>query len=115
MTAFTPTVRNVLKLWRWASGPRDSDVVRMDWATEYTQAEALRWLRSRVDDRILRGMPMTSEHPYAYPYPRGRKWESEYQLRQERDGWVSKRLPGVPPLSPSRRFATPEIHRRLGP
>ena len=100
-TYYTHTMRNVLALYRWATGPASPLTVQIDWATTYTQAQARAFLLRCVMVRCNRGLLMT-----------GRKWGRDYQVSLQRDARIIRdaahriRWAGSGP-------ATPELARRF--
>lgn len=110
MTDYTPTIRNVLNLWRWANGPATDATVRIDWATSYNQSEVKRFLAGALNSRINRGAPVAGNQR-DYPAPAWRKLDSDYQITLRRD--AEKVRTGRGGLNPWRLFELPEISRRL--
>ena len=103
-TYYTHTMRNVLTLYRWATGPTSPLTVRMDWATTYTQAQARAFLRRCIMARCNRGLPMT-----------GRRWDGDYQAALRRDARIIRdaarriRWPGSGPSTPELRARFPAV------
>lgn len=110
MTNYTPTIRNVLKLWRWANGPATDETVRIDWATEYTQEQAHRFLMEALHRRLTLGAPVTGKRR-DFRLPAWRKLDDNYQIRLRRD--AEKVRTGRGALNPYRLFELPELSRRL--
>ena len=101
---YTHTMRNVLTLYRWATGPASPLTVQMDWATTYTQTQARAFLRQCIMVRCNRGLAMT-----------GRKWEPEYQTTLMRDTRIIRdaarriRWGGSGPATPELRTRFPAV------
>lgn len=107
---YKPTARNVLRLWRWATGKPDARRVPIDWMTAFTQVEALRFLRDRLHSRINAGCSILDKR---VPGPVGRHYDADFQLRLWRDGQTAKGETKWR-LNPTRRWQTDYVHKRLG-
>lgn len=58
-TYYTPTVRNVLRIYRWVSESSAPGNITMDWAVTFTKDQAREWLRKRLHEKINRHVIQT--------------------------------------------------------
>lgn len=112
---YSPTIHNVLALWRFARGDHpEATRVRMDWCTLYTREETRRFLLSCLEHRLLFHNPICASY-FIETKELGRKWHDEYQRELRRD---AERLYAIRhnyrACQWGRRLVTREIIARFG-
>lgn len=68
----TYTIRTLLETYKWAKA-HPHGIIPIDWATQLTGTEWLRWFRQCLDAKISSTMPQV-----------GRKWDDLWQIEAQR-------------------------------